>query len=273
MNSDSVYLAFLGIAAIGALIAFSTGGGISALVGALLGVIGMVGAMAFKKYDYFLVPYILHGEKVVTINSDEYELLPEHGIVLKKTESGSYIASGFLHIQLYKSAMEMSEEAIVNYDKVYQRTLGTFKDIIKISYISLKVNMKKQAEQIKNKIKEVEKNIGVEKRKAKPDPLLIEKLERELDFWNKQINRTIKGEKPKKVMLVVMISQEGLSRDEALAKIKTKEIELKAAISNNLNCEVDRLSGEELESIIKWEEMLPVSAEDLEEIAEANSYE
>ncbi len=269
MDTKSAYLVFFGLGGLGVGIAFATGGGLGVILGTLLAMIGAAGAVLVYKYGYYLIPYFLYHDENVLLMLDDYEITPSQEFIIKKTGDGEYYASGYLAINVFKSAVEMSDEQIVAYNKMYERLMASFKDIIKVGYLLHLVDTSDKKADLESKIEETQKLLKKEKSKAQPDPIKVDNYERKLMFWRHQVDRVVKGEKPLKVLLFAQITQRGGTRDEALAKVKSKVNEMRTLIANTLNCDVQPIKDKELVSFVQWDKLVPLTPEDLERRAEA----
>ncbi|RME78998.1 MAG: hypothetical protein D6769_03525 [Methanobacteriota archaeon] len=268
MNEKLAFYLSLGIGALGALGALSAGGGLITLFGALFAGIGAALAMAFYKYGYMLVPWLTQRSKTVLITTDGYEIPPTQDVIVKKSGDGKYYASVFLGLRLYQSAVEMSEEQIRSYNKLFERAMASFKKVVKIGYVLHAVDITEKRKELETKKAEAQLRLQREREKTEPDPLRIERFEREVMYWNAQIDKLTRGLRPLRVVLYAMTTDAGLTRDEAIARANNNASELRTLLSNALNTEVVKLTADEMLKVFDWERFMPVSPEDLEERTE-----
>jgi hypothetical protein len=87
-------------------------------------------------------------------------------------------------------------------------------------------------------------------------------------YWNAQIDKLTRGLRPMRVLLYAMTTDAGLTRDEAIARVNNNASELRTLLSNSLNCEVVRLTADEMMTAFEWERFLPLTPEDVEARAE-----
>jgi hypothetical protein len=266
-QKTAFYIA-LGISAFGLFAALAAGGGIVTIIGVFFGALGAVGSLAIYKYGYMVIPWLTQQSKTVFITSEGYEIPPTQDVILKKSENGVYYATAFLGIRLYQSAVEMSEEQLKAYNTLFERAMSGFKKVVKIGYIMHAVDISEKKRELEGKKAEAQLRLQREREKTEPDPLRIERFEREVMYWNAQIDKLTRGLRPMRVLLYAMTTDAGLTRDEAIARVNNNASELRTLLSNSLNCEVVRLTADEMMTAFEWERFLPLTPEDVEARAE-----
>ena len=107
--------------------------------------------------------------------------------------------------------------------------------------------------------------ISKEREKETPDPLMIDKWERELQMWDARLNDIIRGVRPMGVVAYAMVTAAGISKDSAIAKAKARANEVKTLISNSLNVDTEILKADEMLRCFEWQRFLPTTIQELEE--------
>ncbi len=266
MDTKTAFYISAGVGLLGAVLAFTIqGGGLMAILGGIISALGAAGAMAIYKYGYMLIPMLTSTSKTVVVTTDGYEIPPTQDAVVKKTKEGVYYASVFLTMKLYQSAVEMTEEQLRAYNKAFETAMAGFKGVVKIAYMLHAVDVSDKKRELETKKAEAQLRLQREREKTEPDPLRIERYEREVMYWNAQIDKLSRGLRPMRVVLYAMTTAAGLTREEALAKARNQAAELRTLLSNALNCEVYVLAADDLMRVLEWEKFMPTSAEELEE--------
>jgi hypothetical protein len=262
-QKTAFYIA-LGMGAFGLFASLGAGGGIITIIGSLFIMIGIIGVIAIYKYGYMVVPWLTQRTKTVFITSEGYEIPSSQDVIIKKAENGVYYATAFLGIRLYQSAVEMSEEQMKSYNELFERAMAGFKKVVKICYLMHAVDIADKKKELEGKKAEAQLRLQREREKAEPDPLKVERYEREVNYWNAQIERLTRGLRPMRVVLYAMTTEAGLTRDEAITRVNNTAAELRTLLSNALNCDVVRLVGDEMLIAFEWERFLPLTPEDIE---------
>jgi len=264
--------ASLGIAVIGLLALISNLSIFLNFLGALLISVGTFSGLLMYKYGYLIIPWITKRGNVVLVTDTGYEIPPSQDVVITKAkEEDLYYASVFLGIKLHKSALEMDEAELMNYNKQFERAMASFKKVVKIAYMMQALDISEQKKELEAKKAEAQLRLQREREKAEPDVLKIERYEREIAYYQAQIDRIVRGVRPMAVVLYAMTTAAGLTKDEAIAKARAQASELKTILENTLNTSVEVLTGDELLKALNWEEALPLTKEDLENMVESES--
>ncbi|MEM4295754.1 MAG: hypothetical protein QXS91_03030 [Candidatus Anstonellales archaeon] len=264
VTQKTAFYASIGLGIFGVFAALAAGGGIITIIGLFFAALGIIGSVAFYKYGYMLVPWLTQQTKTVFITSDGYEIPPSQDVIIKKGENGVYYATAFLGLRLYQSAVEMTEEQLRAYNTLFERAMSGFKKVVKIGYIMHAVDIAEKKRDLESKKAEAQLRLQREREKTEPDPLRIERFEREVSYWSAQIDKLTRGLRPMKVVLYAMTTDAGITRDEAIARVNNNVSELRTLLSNSLNCEVVRLVADEMMTAFEWERFLPLTPEDIE---------
>ncbi len=67
------------------------------------------------------------------------------------------------------------------------------------------------------------------------------------------------------VIAYAMTTASGVSKEGATASVKAQGKELKSALENTLNIEIEWLTADEMMKCFEWEKFLPTTPQELEE--------
>ncbi len=264
VSSKTFLYAALGIGALGALFSFIGGGSIFSLIGAILAFFGTIFGVLFWKYGYILVPLLTTRSKIVLMDKMGYEIPPSQDVVVKNT-NGVFYASAFLGIKIFESATEKTQDQNLVYNQYFERAISNLKYVTKIAYLLYVEDVGKKRKLIEAKRAEAQLRLARERDKPQPDVLKIDKYEREVAMWDAQLQRLIKGVKPMGVVAYAQTTAVGVSKEAAIAAVRTQARELQTLLSNSLNVEVYKLTGDEMLKCFEWEHAFPVTPQQLEE--------
>jgi hypothetical protein len=269
VSNKNLALASIGIGVVGVLASISTGGSMFSLIGGALAGLGAVGAAVFIKMGYLVVPMITQKTKTVVLMDTGYEIPPSQDVILKKAQSGVYYASAFLGMKIYQSALEKEEAEMITYNKQFEMAMTQFKKVVKISYAMHAVDITNDRKKLETQKAEAQLRLQKEREKSEPDVLRINQFERQIAYFEGMINQLGKGLRPMKVVLYAMVTDIGITKDEATAKVKNAADKLGTLLSNSFNCETDLLTGDEMLKAFEWEKFLPTTIEELEDQTES----
>ncbi len=258
----------IGIAGLSAIMSITQGGGIIALLGAIFAGLGALLGVVFLKYGYIVVPLLTSKGNVVMITDSGYEINPKQDTIIKRTSSGIYYASVFLGIRIYQSNLELTQTQIMNYNKSFERAMSNFRRVVKVAYMMHSMDISEKKKEYEEKKAEAQLRLQREREKLEPDILKIQRYEKEAAYYEHQIDRLIKGERPMRVVCYAMVTETGITKEEAISKAKSSAYELRTLLSNSLNVDVDILQGDEMLKIFEWEKFMPVTPEELEDKTE-----
>ncbi len=256
----------LGLCLLGAIGVFIAGqsSGPLAIISAIICALGGASAVLIYKYGYFVVPLITSRTNIVQIMEGNYEIPPAQDVVLKQV-GGLYYASAYLVVKIYESTTEKSPEENVIYSEYFERAISSVRFPVKFSMIVYVKDMSKHRLDLETKHAEAQLRLGREREKPDPDVLKIDKYEREVGYYEGQLNRLVSGVKPMGAMSYLMTTAIGVSKEAATAAAKTQANELRATISNALNVEVTPLQGDEMLRCFDWEHIIPPNPDALEQ--------
>ncbi len=264
ISSNRLFVyASIGIGFFGALFSY-IGGGPFAIPGALLAGAGSVGGILFWKYGYIFVPLITKRTNIIMMSPEGTEIPPSQDVVVKNA-SGVYYASCFLSLKITESMTEKTMEETMNYAKLFERAISNLKYVTKISYLLFVEDIGDKRKEIEAKRAEAQLRLQRERDKGQPDPLRIDRYERDAAMWDVQLQRIIKGEKPMGIVAYAQTVAVDTSKDAAIARAKAQAGELRTLLSNALNVDVALLAGDEMLKCFEWDVFFPASAQELEE--------
>ena len=245
-------------------VAIASGGGILTMLGAAIAGISTLAAILFLKYGYIVIPLLTQRGNVLLVTDTGYEIPPSQDVVVKKASNGLFYASAFLVLKIYESMLEKSEEEVMNYSKFFERAISNIKHVTKISYLLYAEDISEKRKVLETKKAEAQLRLAREREKTEPDVLKIDRYEREVAMWSSQLDALTRGVKPMGVVAYIMTTAVGITKEEAISKVKSQASELKATFSNALNVEVEHLTADEMLRVIEWEMALPTTPEELE---------
>jgi len=243
---------------------FGSGSGGATIIGSILIALGTATSLLFWKYGYILVPLITERTRIILKMDGGYEVPPGEDVIVKEGE-GVYYASAFLGIKIFESATEKSSEENIAYNEYFERAMSNLKYVTKIAYMLFVEDIGQKRKTIEAKRAEAQLRLARERDKPEPDPLKIDKFEREVAHWDLQLNKLIKGVKPMGVVAYAMTTAVGLSKEGAIATARSQASELTTVLSNALNVEVKLLKGDEMLKCFEWEKFYPISPSELED--------
>ena len=267
-SNKKLSYAAVGISFMGILISFTIGGGPIALIGIVIASLATIVGVLLIKYGYLIIPFLTSKSNIIQIIDEGYEIPPSQDVIIRKTSSGIYYASAFLGIRIYQSSIEMSPSQINSYNQNFERAMSSFKKVVKVAYMMHAIDISEKKKEYEEKKAEAQLRLQKEREKAEPDVLKMERFEKEIAYYSAQIDRLIKGERPMRVVAYAMVTEVGVTKEEAMSRAKTAANELRTVLSNSLNVDVDLLQGDEMLKIFDWEKFMPISPEELEDRTE-----
>ena len=212
------------------------------------------------KYGYLVIPVFTKATNVVEVH-DGYEVPPTRDYIIKKNESGYYVTK-FLEVKFYESSMDKnSEEKKTMFDS-FEKAVSSLKYIVKISLMISTLDLSKHIDEIKTK------RSSVEAKKAKEVKLAVDesmRMDRELAYWNRLLDRITQGERPVEVIAFATTTAFGLTREEAVSRVTRQSKELKTILSSSLGCDVRDLSDLEMLKCFEWDYFFPTTPEEIKD--------
>jgi hypothetical protein len=231
-------------------------------IGALDGVVLILSAafatvgLIFFKYGYWMVPFLTKRVRVIDVIEEPYELSVPQDAVIKKF-GNTYYASMFIHVKVYESTTEKSEEQKAAFMDLWGRAISGLKFVTKFCISSYVKDLSKYSGIIENKKAEAQLRLANERGKPEPNDAELDKIEREIAMWDNMVSKLASGENPITQVTYIMTSGQGPTPEMALAAVKNQANEIKSTVATTLNAEVAVLTGDDLQRCFEWEYMLP----------------
>lgn len=208
------------------------------------------------KYGYLLMPHITKTANIVEVRG-EYIIPPTRDCVLKKSDQG-YHATKFLEIIFYESTVDKNAVEKHSLFESFEKTLGSLKHTIKISFLLSPIDVSKYADDIKTRRSEIE----AKKTKVLANSHDAIRLDREIAMFNRFLERLTSGERPMEIITYASTTASGATKDEAIARAKRQSQEIKTILSSTLSSEVRELSDLDMIKCFEWDYFVPESREE-----------
>jgi hypothetical protein len=209
------------------------------------------------KYGYLLIPYITSAANIVEVRGG-YEIPSTRDCIIKKSGNGFY-ATKFLEIRYYESTMDKAESDRTTMLSSFEKALASLKHAVKISLLVSEVDLTKQIDELKTKRSSAESK----RRKLPPNSEELVRLDREIAMYNRQLERISRGDRPLEITSFVSTTAYGVTREEAVSKVRRQAKEVKTIISSTLGADVAELFDLDMIRCFEWEYFLPPEAEQL----------
>jgi len=212
------------------------------------------------KYGYIIIPVFTRATNVIEVHGG-YEVPSTRDYIVKKNDSG-YYASKFLEVKFYESSMEKDTGGKRAMFESFEKAISSLKYIVKISLMISTLDLSKHIDEIKTK------RSTVEAKKAKGTKLAANealRMDRELAYWNRLLDRITQGERPVEVIAFASTTAFGLTRDEALSRVSRQAKELRTILSSSLGCEVRDLKDVEMLKCFEWDYFYPTTREEIKD--------
>ena len=203
-------------------------------------------ALVIFKYGYWIVPFITKKVRVIDVIEDPPERIAD-----------KYYASVFLHVKIYDSVTEKSDDEKQGFMDLWERAVSGLKFVTKFTLASIVKDLTKYEESIEAKKAAAQLKLAGEREKPDADPTLIERYEREIIMWDSMLSRISVGDKPISNFVFIMTTGSGTTPEQAQAVAKAQANDIKSTISTTLGVEVALLTGEEMRKCFDWEYMVP----------------
>jgi hypothetical protein len=169
---------------------------------------------------------------------------------------------------MYKSVTERSAEENMIYVDSFERAIAQIKFPVKIGTVLFAREIGKYKEDIETKKYVAVQRLQREREKAEPDPITIDRLEKEIAMYEQQLARISAGERPLGLIAYAMTTGTGITKEAAVAVAKNQAAELKTLLANALNVEVTHLYGEDMKKCYEMEAMIPPTTKEMEKFIE-----
>lgn len=247
---------------IGALV----GGVLSVLAGASFAnpfLVAFSAAMFFLsiviwKYGYLLMPAITKATNIIEVRNS-YEVAPTRDYIIKKTENG-YYAAKFLEIRFYESTMDKEEGHKNLMFESFEKAISSLKYIVKISLLISAIDLSKHIDDIKTKRSTAESKKAKYSRESSEETV---RLDREIAMWNRLLDRITHGERPIELIAFASTTSFGLTKEEAVSKVRRQSKEVKTILSSALGSDVLELVDRDMLRCFEWDLIFPANYEEL----------
>jgi hypothetical protein len=201
---------------------------------------------------------ITRAAKVVEVRGG-YEIPPSRDYIIKKSATG-YHATKFLEVQFYESSRDKDSPAKQHMFESFEKAISSLKYIVKISMMVSPLDLSVHIDDIKTK------RSAVEARRAKmSDSGDAVRLDREISSHNKLLERLTHGEKPVEITSYASTTAFGLTREEAVSRVKRQANEVKTILSSSLGCDIVELSDLGMIKCFEWDTFFPTTSEELKD--------
>lgn len=211
------------------------------------------------KWGYWLGP-LLSSASGKSLFCDPYELPAGQDVLIKKAGEG-YFASVFMAVELRDTASFKSSEQKSMLMEMFERAVSSLRYPVKLSMLVCALDQGDYVQKLEEKRSLAEHKKAQLKGKHDSDDAAY--LERQIEALTAQIGRLSGGEKPMQVLAYASTTASGLTREEALARVRAQAQESSAVLSNALSCNVYPLAGDELLACFEWERWSPPSSADM----------
>jgi hypothetical protein len=213
------------------------------------------GLLLFK-YGYWILPFLTKRVRVIDVIEEPYEFSTSQDAVIKKI-GNSYYASMFIHVKVYESTTEKSEDQKAAFMDLWERAISGLKFVTKFCISSYAKDLTKYKSIIENKKADAQLRLANEKGKPEPNEATLGKFEREISMWDNMISKIATGDNAIMQITYIMTCGQGPTPEMALAAAKNQANEIKSTISTTLNADVAVLTGDDMKRCFEWEYMLP----------------
>jgi len=191
----------------------------------------------------------------------EYEVSPARDYILKKTEKG-YYASKFLEIKFYESSLERGKEGTKIMFDAFEKAIISLRNVVKISLLISSIDLSKHIDDIKT-LRSVAESKKSQVSSSKTNESA--KIDRKISMYNKDLDRLSKGERAVEVVAYATTTAFGITKDDALTRVKRQSKEIVTILSSTLGCSVVELSDLDMLRCFEWDKFIPASGEDLKD--------
>jgi hypothetical protein len=144
----------------------------------------------------------------------------------------------------------------------FEKAISSLKYIVKITLMISTLDLSKHIDEIKTKRGAVEARKAKEVKIARDESM---RMDRELAYWNRLLDRISLGERPVEVIAFASTTAFGLTRDEALGRVSRQSKELRTILSSSLGCDVRELKDIEMLKCFEWDYFFPTTREEIKD--------
>jgi hypothetical protein len=227
-----------------------------------------ISALVFT-IGYAVLPMVTKFLKVTEIRAGGYEIPPTQDLIIKNV-GGIYYASVFLYARIFEAPVTAGAAEVARiteeespYMDLWERAISNIKFPFKTCMLLYVEDLTKYREEIQTKRATAQLRLGREKERPNPDPLVIDRWEREITRQDELLAKLASGEKPMGLVTYLVTTALGVTKEAAAAQVKTQANELRSVVSNALNLEMVVLTGEDMKKCFDWEFAIPPTPKDL----------
>lgn len=215
------------------------------------------------KFGWMLGPAFASASSL-RLNWGDFELAPSQDVVLQRTQDG-WRSCMCLGVQLKDSATLSTPGQQTLMMELFEKAIGGLRYPLAITLLVCPIDTSQQLSHLEEK-----RSLAEHRRsrlRGQKDSDEAAKLDREIESYNMQIRRLTSGERPMQVVAWALTASSGLTRDEALQRVRSQAQEAIAVLSGSLSCSIAPLRGEDLLRAIEWQKWIPSSKSELEDQA------
>lgn len=224
----------------------------------LIGMAFFTMTLLLWKYGYLFIPAVTKATNLVEVRGG-YEVPPSRDSIVKKTSEG-YYATKFLEVRFYESSMDKNADEKRTMFESFEKAISSLKYIVRISLMISALDLSEHIDEVKTKRSAVETKKAKETRVAQDDAM---RMDRELAYWNRLLERITQGEKPVEVIAFASTTAFGLTKDEALSRASRQSKEVRTILSSSLGCDVRELADLDMLKCFEWEHFSPTTQEEI----------
>jgi hypothetical protein len=222
-----------------------------ALVSLILALI----AYLFNRWGHLYVP-IFQGRRNIK-RSYNIEMSPM-GDAIYQQKGMDYVATVYLKLDVYETMTNKTDSDVLEYSSYFERAISTLKDPVRVTTMIYDKDMKSYISQIDNEKIEIENMLAQERTSKKPNPVMMEVLERKKLMWDRRLTSLYKNEiKPRGIDYFMAVTGKGASYEAAITQAKIKAREIKANFKSGMNINSEEMRHERLKECYEWETMTP----------------
>ena len=264
ISERNISLGLLSFAGIAILLSYVAGASLGIIATVLLFLALLAAPLSFIifKYGYWLIPYFTKGQRTITTQEAVVEIPPTDDVVIKK-EAGSFYATVYMGVKIYKTTTSMSDDEKFGFQDLWERAVSGIKSVAKYSVLVYIKDLSKYKESIEARKAKAQMELASEREKPDPNASAIDKIEREISMWDGILSRLELGEKPTAISTFVQITAKGATKDSAIASVRTLANAVRSTMGTALNVEVVPLSGEDMRRCFDWQYAIPPTVKEI----------
>ena len=178
------------------------------------------------KYGYILFPMFSKATNLVEVR-DGYEVPPTRDFIMKKPRMDIMQQNSWKSASM-KAVWTSPKEEKHSMFESFEKAISSLKYVVKISLLVSAVDLGKHIDEIKTKRSSAE----AKKSKlsgGKGDESV--RLDREIAMWNRLLERITHGERPVEVIAFASTTSFGLTKEEAISRIRRQAKEVSTILS------------------------------------------